>query len=124
MWILRGRDNKTKEWSNLGEFQSVADATARILALEGDLRNVLYHPDCGISFRVRFGLGNPVSDADLFSRLELRCTKYFYLVMRAVQYTGSAPDISVGAASKTSAEVERKPPPVSPRTLRRVLKGP
>lgn len=76
---------KTREWSDLGEFQSIAETASRIFVLEGDPSNTVYHPDGGIRFRVRLDPSNPGTDADLFSSLELACTRYFYLIVRAVQ---------------------------------------
>ena len=36
MWKLSGRDNKIRQWVELGEFQSINDAARHILKLEGD----------------------------------------------------------------------------------------
>jgi hypothetical protein len=36
MWKLSGRDNKIRQWAELGEFQSISDAARRVLELERD----------------------------------------------------------------------------------------
>ena len=36
MWKLSGRDNKIRQWAELGEFQSIRDAARRVLELEND----------------------------------------------------------------------------------------
>jgi hypothetical protein len=45
MWKLSGRDNKIRQWAELGEFHSISDAARRVLALEGG-------PRCSLCFRV------------------------------------------------------------------------
>jgi hypothetical protein len=42
MWKLSGRDNKVKQWSELGEFQNISDAAGRVLELEGDRLGALF----------------------------------------------------------------------------------
>jgi hypothetical protein len=39
---LSGRDNKIKQWSELGEFQNISDAARRVLELEGDRLGALF----------------------------------------------------------------------------------
>jgi hypothetical protein len=36
MWLLSMRDHKFRQWSDVGEFQTISDAAERILKLEGD----------------------------------------------------------------------------------------
>lgn len=36
MWKLSERDNKIRQWAELGEFQSIRDAARRVLELEND----------------------------------------------------------------------------------------
>jgi hypothetical protein len=36
MWMLSMRDNKFRQWTDHGEFQTISAAAARILKLEGD----------------------------------------------------------------------------------------
>jgi hypothetical protein len=78
MWKLRGRDNKIKQWSELGEFQSISDAARRVLELEGDRLGALV-------FRVYVDPLGEKSDADILCRLEYQSVKGFYLLQRAVQ---------------------------------------
>jgi hypothetical protein len=42
MWKLSARDNKLKQWAELGEFASIADDARRVLELEGDPLSALF----------------------------------------------------------------------------------
>jgi hypothetical protein len=79
MWRLSGRDNKIRHWSQLGEFQNIADAAQRILELEGDPAGALF-------FRVYVDpTTDEKSDAEILRRLEYQTEKGFYLLEHAVQ---------------------------------------
>ena len=78
MWKLSGRDNKLKQWSELGEFQNISDAAQRVLELEGDRLGALF-------FRVYVDPPGAKSDAEILCRLEYQTAKGFYLLQRAVQ---------------------------------------
>jgi hypothetical protein len=76
MWKLRGRDNKIKRWSELGEFQNIADAAKHILELEEDGNGALF-------FRIYVDpnpLTGETQDAKILSRLEYQSDKGFYLL--------------------------------------------
>jgi hypothetical protein len=78
MWKLSRRDNKIKQWSELGEFQNISDAARRVLELEGDRLGALF-------FRVYVDPPFGKSDAEILCRLEYQSAKGFYLLQRAVQ---------------------------------------
>ena len=78
MWKLRGRDNKIRQWAELGEFQSISDAARRVLELEGDPLGALF-------FRVYVDPPGEKSDAEILCRLEYQTDKGFYLLKRVVQ---------------------------------------
>jgi hypothetical protein len=78
MWKLTGRDNKLKQWSELGEFQNISDAARRVLELEGDRLGALF-------FRVYVDPLGEKSDAEILWRLEYQSAKGFYLLTRAMQ---------------------------------------
>jgi hypothetical protein len=78
MWKLSGRDNKIRQWAELGEFQSISDAARRVLELERDPLGALF-------FRVYVDPPGEKSDAELLCRLEYQSEKGFYLLQRAVQ---------------------------------------
>ena len=75
MWKLSSRDNKIKQWAELGECQSISDAAARILELEGDRNGALF-------FRVYVDPLIEQSDAEILCRLEFQSEKGFYLLKR------------------------------------------
>ena len=77
MGKLSGRDNKIKQWSELGEFQSIGDAAQRVLELEGDRLGALF-------FRVYVDPPGEKSD-EILGRLEYQSAKGFYLLQRGVQ---------------------------------------
>ena len=78
MWKLSGRDNKLKQWSELGEFQNINDAARRVLELEGDRFGALF-------FRIYVDPPYDKSDAEILCRLEYQSPKGFYLLQRVVQ---------------------------------------
>ena len=78
MGKLSGRDNKIKQWSELGEFQSIGDAAQRVLELEGGRLGALF-------FRVYVDPPGEKSDAENLVRLEYQSAKGFYLLQRGVQ---------------------------------------
>ena len=78
MWKLSGRDNKIRQWAELGEFQSINDAARRVLELEGDPLGALF-------FRIYAHPPGDKSDAEILCRLEYQSEKGFYLLQRAVQ---------------------------------------
>ena len=78
MWKLSGRDNKIRQWAELGEFQSIAPAARRVLELESD-------PNGALVFRVYADPLREKSDAEILCRLEYQSAKGFYLLQRAVQ---------------------------------------
>ena len=83
MWQLRGRDNKFKQWSEYGAFETIADAAKRILELEH------LKPNFSLFLSVYVDtLGtltnDDTSDATILSRLEYRGTDNFYLLERSV----------------------------------------
>jgi len=78
MWKLSGRDNKIRQWAELGEFQSISGAARRVLELERDPLGALF-------FRVYVDPPGEKSDAELLCRLEYQSEKGFYLLQRAVQ---------------------------------------
>ena len=78
MWKLSGRDNKIRQWAELGEFQSISHAARRILELERDPLGALF-------FRVYVDPLGEKSDAEILCRLEYQSEKGFYLLRRAVQ---------------------------------------
>jgi hypothetical protein len=83
MWKLRGRDNKIRQWADLGEFPNIVDAAKRILELEGD--------PTGALFFQTYVDPNPLTavtgtaDAEILSRLEYQSRKGFYLLERTIQ---------------------------------------
>jgi len=79
MWKLSGRDNKIRQWAELGEFQSVSNAARRVLELELDPLGALF-------FRVYVDPSGEKSDAEIRCRLEYQSDKSFYLLTRAVQW--------------------------------------
>jgi hypothetical protein len=78
MWKLRGRDNKIRQWADLGEFRSIEDAAHFILQLEEDESGALF-------LRVYADPAGDKSDAEILSRLEYQSEKGFYLLLRSVQ---------------------------------------
>jgi hypothetical protein len=78
MWKLRARDNKIRQWAELGEFQSISDAARRVLELERDPLSALF-------FRVYVDPPGEKSDAEILRRLEYQSDKGFYLLTRDVQ---------------------------------------
>jgi hypothetical protein len=78
MWKLNARDNKIRQWSELGEFQTLNDAAHRILELEGE-------PLASLFFRVYVDPPFGKSDADILSRLEYQSARGFYVLKRTVQ---------------------------------------
>jgi hypothetical protein len=81
-WKLRGRDNKIRQWAELGEFQSINDAARRVLELE---RDPLGEPRGALFFRVYADPLADKSDAEILCRLEYQREKAFYLLQRVVQ---------------------------------------
>jgi hypothetical protein len=79
MWRLSGRDNKIRQWAELGEFQSISDAARRVLELDRD------PPHGALFFRVYVDPPGEKSDAEILSRLEYQSDKGFYLLKRDVQ---------------------------------------
>jgi hypothetical protein len=77
-WKLSGRDSKIKQWSELGEFQSINDAARRVLELEGNPLGALF-------FRVYVDPPGEKSDAEILCRLEYQSDKGFYLLKRDMQ---------------------------------------
>ena len=75
---MSGRDNKIRQWAELGEFQSISDAARRLLELEGDPLGALF-------FRVYVDPPGEKSDAQILCLLEYQSEKGFYLLQRAVQ---------------------------------------
>jgi hypothetical protein len=53
-----GRDNKIRQWAELGEFQSISDAARRVLELERDPLSALF-------FRVYVDPPGEKSDAEI-----------------------------------------------------------
>jgi hypothetical protein len=78
MWKLSSRDNKIKQWAEHSECQSISDAAARILELEGDGNGSMF-------FRVYVDPLIEQSDAEILCRLEFQSAKGFYLLKRDVQ---------------------------------------
>jgi hypothetical protein len=78
MWKLSGRDNKIRQWAELGEYQCISDAARHILKLESDPHGALF-------FRVYADPLAPKSDAEILCRLEYQTDKGFYLLQRVVQ---------------------------------------
>jgi hypothetical protein len=78
MWKLSGRDNKIRQWKELGEFQSISDAARRVLELEGNHLGSLF-------FRVYADPLIEKSNAEILCRLEYQSAKGFYLLKRDVQ---------------------------------------
>jgi hypothetical protein len=70
MWKLSGRDNKIRQWAELGEFQSISDAARRVLELECDPLGALF-------FRVYVDPPAAKSDAEILCRLEYQSDKGF-----------------------------------------------
>ncbi len=79
MWKLSGRDNKIRQWAELGEFQNINDAARHVLKLEG------HHPLPALFFRVYADPLSDKSDAEILCRLEYQSEKAFYLLKRVVQ---------------------------------------
>ena len=78
MWQLRRRSNgENHEWSELGSFDSIADA-ARCVIEHEDRPGALF-------FQVYADPLMPKSDADILARLEYRGTNGFYLLTRRMQ---------------------------------------
>ena len=42
MWHLSMRGEKVREWTELGEFQSISDAASRVRKLEGNLNPAIF----------------------------------------------------------------------------------
>jgi hypothetical protein len=42
MWKLSARDNNTRQWAELGEFQNLSDAADHILTRVGDRNGALF----------------------------------------------------------------------------------
>jgi hypothetical protein len=78
MWKLSARDNKLKQWAELGEFQCITDAAQHILKLESNPRGALF-------FRLYVDPLAPKSDAEILCRLEYQSEKGFYLLQHARQ---------------------------------------
>jgi hypothetical protein len=77
MWKLSGRDNKIRQWADLGEFQ-INDSARRVLELEGDPLGALF-------FRIYVDPPGDKSDAEILCRLEYQSAKGFYLLTRETQ---------------------------------------
>jgi hypothetical protein len=71
-----GRDNKIKQWAELGEFQSIGDAARGVLELERRPLGALF-------FRVYVDPPGAKSDAEILCRLEYQSENSFYLLQRA-----------------------------------------
>jgi hypothetical protein len=79
MWKLSARDNKVRQWAELGEFGCIDAAARRVLELEGDqIKNAL-------CFRVYVDPLFEKTDADRLARLEYQSAKGFY-VLQHVQH--------------------------------------
>jgi hypothetical protein len=78
MWKLSARDNNTRQWAELGEFQNLSDAAGHVLTLVGDRNGALF-------FSVYVDPLIDQSDAEILCRLEHRSDKSFYLLARAMQ---------------------------------------
>ena len=78
MWKLSARDNKIRQWAELGEFQNINAAARRVLELEDD-------PPGALFFRVYVDPPGEKSDAEILCRLEYQSEKGFYLLKRVVQ---------------------------------------
>jgi hypothetical protein len=79
MWKLRGRDNKSRQRAELGEFQNISDAARHVLKVEGP-------PYPALFFRVYIDpTTGAKSDVEILSRVEYQTEKRFYLLTRAVQ---------------------------------------
>ena len=78
MWKLSGRDNKIRQWAELGQFPSIAQAAQRVLELERDPLGALF-------FRIYVDPPGEKSDAEILCRLEYQSDKGFYLLERDLQ---------------------------------------
>jgi hypothetical protein len=79
MWKLSGRDNKIRQWGELGEFQSIDAAARHVVELEGPPFHALF-------FRVYVDPATATkSDAEILCRLEYQSDKGFYLLTREMQ---------------------------------------
>jgi hypothetical protein len=78
MWKLHAYDDKTREWSEVGQFQSLQDAASGICKLERD-------PHGGLFFRFYIDPLIEQSDAEILSHLEYRGEKGRYVLKRAMQ---------------------------------------
>ena len=79
MWKLQTRDNKSREWKELGNVAGITDAAERVLQEEEDQTGALF-------FSVYV---DPVvdekTDAELLCRLEYHGKRAFYLLTRTTQ---------------------------------------
>jgi hypothetical protein len=82
MWKLSGRDNKIRQWAELGEFQSISHAPRHILKLEPDPRGP---PPGALFFRLYVDPLMGKADAEILGRLEYQTEKGFYVLQRALQ---------------------------------------
>ncbi|MFZ3238578.1 MAG: hypothetical protein WA417_08030 [Stellaceae bacterium] len=80
MWKLSARDNKIRQWAELGDFQSVNDAARHILKLERP-----GEPPGALFFRVYVDPLMGKSDPEILCRLEYQSEKGFYVLTRAMQ---------------------------------------
>jgi hypothetical protein len=80
MWKLHACDDKTREWSEIGQFQSLNDAARHISKIERDPHGPLRG---GLFFR--FYILIEQSDAEILSHLEYRAEKGRYVIKRAMQ---------------------------------------
>jgi hypothetical protein len=81
MWKLRGRDDNTKPWEELGDFRGIAEAARHIREIEGD-------PRAALMFGITIGpdaLTGPTMDADILSHLMYASHKRYYLLERVLQ---------------------------------------
>jgi hypothetical protein len=82
MWKLHAYDDKTREWSEIGQFQSLRDAARGISKLEHDPHGA---PRGGLFFRFYIDPLSEQSDAEILSHLEYRAEKGRYVLKRAMQ---------------------------------------
>jgi hypothetical protein len=92
MWKLSGRDNKVRQWAELGEFQSISDAARRLLELENDPLGALF-------FRVYVDPPGEKSDAGILCRLECQSDKDF------ICSTAPYSDFSISTCAQQTASL-------------------
>jgi hypothetical protein len=81
MWRLSMRENKIRDWVELGTFAGIGPAARRVLELERDPTQ----PIGAVFFRVYADPVMEKSDAEILSRLEYQGANSFYVLTRHMQ---------------------------------------